>query len=384
MRSFLPSRQLKRFLSFAPLISGLVLWALISASTAQAGTVPASFVKYASSPVLRNPGILVVDPTSKAMIYSNSPDVLRAPASVLKLFSMSTVLHTFSPKTIFTTTIFATSQSSTYVIIGDGDPWLTSSLYEAKKYHRAFLPSLINTILAEKPKLKSINLQYFGLDVADVKILKQYFSGRVKIHVISVASIQEAKKSAKLEIARIKSPPLSKIVDFTLLYSDNKLANRLVKMASYKLGYGTTASGIKSAIYKTLNDLRIPTKGLVIKDGNGLSHATRVSVRQIADLLVAIEKDPVLKVIYKGLPIAGKTGTLKNRFRTDAPNAVGLIHAKTGWIDNTVSLAGYVTVGKRQYVFAVVADHIQNSEIARQAARITIDKMMGTLARKGS
>jgi len=88
--------------------------------------------------------------------------------------------------------------------------------------------------------------------------------------------------------------------------------------------------------------------------------------------------------MYEGLPIAGKTGTLKNRFRTDAPNAVGLIHAKTGWIDNTVSLAGYVTVGKRQYVFAVVADHIQNSEIARQAARITIDKMMGTLARKGS
>lgn len=384
MRSLLPTRQLKRFLSFFTLISGLVVWALIGASTAQADTVPASFVKYASSPVLRNPGILVVDPTSKATIYSKSPDVLRAPASVLKLFSMSTVLHTISPNTIFTTTIFATSQSSTYVLIGDTDPWLTSSPYEAKKYHRAFLPSLINTILADKPKLKSINLQYFGLNGADAKILKRFFTGRVKIRLIPLKSLREAKKSAKRQIARIKSPQLSKIVDFTLLYSDNKLADRLVKMASYKLGFGTTADGIKSAVNKTLNDLRIPTKGLVIKDGNGLSHSTRVSVRQIADLLVAIKRDPQLKVMYEGLPIAGKTGTLKNRFRTDAPNAVGLIHAKTGWIDNTVSLAGYVSVGKRQYVFAVVADHIQNSEIARQVARITIDKMLGTLARKGS
>jgi D-alanyl-D-alanine carboxypeptidase/D-alanyl-D-alanine-endopeptidase (penicillin-binding protein 4) len=297
---------------------------------------------------------------------------------------MSTVLHTYSPNAIFTTTISATSQPSTFVLIGDGDPWLTSSPYESKKYHRAFLPSLINTVLADKPKLKSINLQYFGLYSADAKILKRFFTGRVKIHLIPLQSLQQAKKTAKHQIATIKSPKLSKIVGFTLLFSDNKLADRLVKMASNKLGFGTTAAGIKSAVNKTLTDLRVPTKGLIIKDGNGLSHSTRVSVRQIADLLVAIRRDPVLNVMYQGLPTAGKTGTLKNRFRTDAPKAVGLIHAKTGWIDNTVSLAGYVSVGKRQYVFVVVANHIRNSENDRQAARITIDKMLGTIARKGN
>ena len=384
MRSFLLTSQLKRLFSYLPFIGGLVVWALIGASAAQAFTVPTSFVKYASSSVLRNPGIMLVDPTTRATIYSKSPDELRAPASVLKLFSMSTVLHTYSPNAIFTTTISATSQPSTFVLIGDGDPWLTSSPYESKKYHRAFLPSLINTVLADKPKLKSINLQYFGLYSADAKILKRFFTGRVKIHLIPLQSLQQAKKTAKHQIATIKSPKLSKIVGFTLLFSDNKLADRLVKMASNKLGFGTTAAGIKSAVNKTLTDLRVPTKGLIIKDGNGLSHSTRVSVRQIADLLVAIRRDPVLNVMYQGLPTAGKTGTLKNRFRTDAPKAVGLIHAKTGWIDNTVSLAGYVSVGKRQYVFVVVANHIRNSENDRQAARITIDKMLGTIARKGN
>jgi len=65
----------------------------------------------------------------------------------------------------------------------------------------------------------------------------------------------------------------------------------------------------------------------------------------------------------------------------DAPSAVGLVRAKTGWIDTTVSLAGYVTSGEKQYIFAVIADRITNRESARGAARVTIDKMLSTIAR---
>jgi len=86
-------------------------------------------------------------------------------------------------------------------------------------------------------------------------------------------------------------------------------------------------------------------------------------------------------VIYDGLPTAGETGTLKSRFVKDAPSAVGLVRAKTGWIDTTVSLAGYVTSGEKQYIFAVIADRITNRESARGAARVTIDKMLSTIAR---
>ena len=75
------------------------------------------------------------------------------------------------------------------------------------------------------------------------------------------------------------------------------------------------------------------------------------------------------------------TGTLKNRFVKDAPNAVGLIKAKTGWINTTVSLAGYVNIGERQYVFAVIADKIKPTERTRQATREVIDKMLATIAK---
>ena len=131
----------------------------------------------------------------------------------------------------------------------------------------------------------------------------------------------------------------------------------------------------------TLNDLGVPSAGLVVHDGNGLSHATRVSALTIASLLVEIKRNPDLVDIYKGLPLAGETGTLKNRFIKDAPKAVGLVRAKTGWIDNTVSLAGFVNVGDKQYVFTFIANQIINRESARSAARVTMDKMLATIAR---
>jgi serine-type D-Ala-D-Ala carboxypeptidase/endopeptidase (penicillin-binding protein 4) len=346
--------------------------------------LPRNFYRYATSRVLRNPGILIVDPATKASIYSKSPDEFRAPASVLKLFSMTAVLHSMSAATMFTTTLLETSKTDTFFLSGQSDPWLTSSPYEAKKYHRAYLPALVNSLLLAHPKLKSIKLQYFGLYPEDVKVLQRFFSGRVKIQLAPMTSTTPTGEQLKRKIGSIRSPALSKIVQFTLLYSDNRLADKLVRIAAKKNGFPDSASGIRSVIAKTLTDLKISATGLSVQDGNGLSHATKVSVRQISDLLLAIRTNPELRSIYDGLPISGKTGTLKNRFRVDAPQAVGLIHAKTGWIDNTVSLAGYVNVGKRQYVFVVVANHIPNSAGDRQAARVAIDQMMGTIARRGA
>ena len=54
------------------------------------------------------------------------------------------------------------------------------------------------------------------------------------------------------------------------------------------------------------------------------------------------------------------------------------MHAKTGFINTTVSLAGFVTVGAKEYVFAVIADNLEPKLVARNRARETIDLMLGT------
>lgn len=370
----------KRWVAFLTPLFSLATFA----SPAQALTVPESFVKFASSPALAHPGIIVVDPHNDSTIFASAANVDRAPASVLKLFSMSTVLNTFSPDATFTTTLSTTATPGRYVMVGEADPWITTSQFEATKYHRAFLPALINLVLAKNPSLHKLTLDYSNVYPADIAKLQKYFSGRITITALKSLEPSAAHGEAVSEVGHITSPKLADIVQFCLLWSDNVLADRLAKSAAHQLGFPSTAQGIQSAFEKMMNEYNIPTDGLVIKDGNGLSHDTRVTVRQIADLLLVIRSTPKFAVIYDGLPTSGKTGTLKDRFVTDAPNAVGLVRAKTGTLSTTISLAGYVTVGSEQYVFAVVADHIHKHNADAVAAMTAIDKMLGTIARPQS
>jgi len=345
---------------------------------AQALAIPTIFIKLSASPTLNHPGIVLIDPTTHETLYSLDPDIGRAPASVLKLFSMTTVLSALSADMVFKTTLSETANPDTYLLAGSGDPWITESPFEEQKYHRAFFPALINKVLELHPGSKSITLDYNNMYALDIKAIQRYFAGRLTINAVKVNSLAEATN----EIASIESPKLGKIIEFTLLYSDNVLADRLARLAAHTLGFGTDAAGIQAAFEKVLTDLGIPHAGMHIFDGNGLSHETRVSAREVADLLVAISSNSKYQPIIAGLPTSGETGTLKTRFVNDAPNAVGLVHAKTGWINTTVSLAGFVTVGSSQYIFAIIANHIHNLESARQAARVTIDQMLGSIAKR--
>jgi D-alanyl-D-alanine carboxypeptidase len=347
------------------------------ANSASALAVPEQFIKLAASRTLASPGVLLVDPTNQQTLFSLDPDVQRAPASVLKLLSMASVLSAYSPDLQFQTTISATDKSDTFLLTGSDDPWLTQNSFEEQQYGRAFSPSLIDSVLKLHPELKSITLEYKDLYTLDIQALQRYFAGRVTITPVKVNSTSDA----TTEIGSIHSPTLAKIIEFTLLYSDNALADRLARMAAKEMGFTTDAAGLESSFTKTLTDLGITATGIHIFDGNGLSHQDRVSARQILQLLLAIKGNPKFQPILEGLPTSGKTGTLKYRFVNDAPNAVGLVHAKTGWINTTISLAGFVTVGTNEYVFAIIANHIRNLESARQAARVTIDQMLGTIAK---
>ena len=364
---------------------GIAITALgLSLSTiapANANLLPKSFLKLANSPALAHPGIIVINPNSNQTLFEDNADTLRAPASVLKLVSMTTAVKTLGVDKVFNTSIYATNQADTFALIGDRDPWLTATPYEAKKYHRAFSPSLINAILKEHPEMRTINLDVNGVYSADLEILKRFYRHHLTININQMPSIEAAKAEATTKLAEIQSPPLKDIVQFTLLWSDNILADRLARSAGLQLGLGTDVAGIQGAFDRTLTELGVSTDGLQVFDGNGLSHETRISAHTVANLLIKIKEDPALSVIYEGLPLAGKTGTLKTRFVKDAPKAVGLIKAKTGWIDTSVSLAGYVNVGAEQYVFAVIADHVKPYETYRAQARIAIDKMLATIAK---
>jgi D-alanyl-D-alanine carboxypeptidase len=344
---------------------------------AQALNVPSSFLALSKESTLNNPGIIVIDSNTHEVVFDHNPDVTRAPASVLKLVSTTSALREFGPDKVFGTTVSSTDKPNKFLLVGEGDPWLTTSELEATKYKRAYLPALINKVLELHPHLRAISLQYKNIYYQDIQAIERFYKGRVKIYPHAVSDTSDAQET----LAKIESPPLHSIIEFTLLWSDNLLAARMSLMAAKAQGFSANAEGLQASFEKLFTELEIPAPGLVIVDGAGLSHKTRISSRTIADLLLKIKSEPSLQAIYDGLPLAGVTGTLKNRFTKDAPTAVGLIKAKTGWINTTVSLAGFVNSGEKEYVFAVIADRLPNREVARQNARITIDKMLATIAK---
>jgi serine-type D-Ala-D-Ala carboxypeptidase/endopeptidase (penicillin-binding protein 4) len=350
-------------------------------SPAHALSVPNSFIKYASSLNLANPGIVLMDPTTSDVIYSTQPDVGRAPASVMKLLSATLASTALDLNSSFHTSISTTAEPDRYVLTGDFDPWLTLSAHESSKFGAALSPELINKAIAQTPGAKRIVIDYYGLYDKDLEELKKFYRGRVYLSINKMPSLQVAEAKVVEPISTITSPTISDILKFTLLWSDNTKADRLARLSAKALGFTPDASGIKLAFEKVLTDLGVTTEGLEIYDGSGLSKENRVTARTIAELLVKIKGKPEFAAVYEGLPLAGISGTLQKRFVVDAPTAVGLVKAKTGWINGTVSLAGYVTVGEDQYVFAIIADHIKPTELRRKAARETIDKMLATIAK---
>ena len=358
-------------------ITGSLL--LVDSSTATALEIPKSFARYATSPALGKAGIIVLDPVTQEPVFEDKSDVLHAPASILKLLSTTTALNTLGAETRFNTSLFRLDKNS-FALVGERDPWLSTSARSSRKYHRAFSPELINKIIRENPRLRSITLKTSGIYANDISNLRIFYGKRLKIVTEPLADYEKELLNPSDLMGTITSPTVAQIIKFTLLWSDNVLAERLARTSAKKLGLSPDEYGIQSAFVSTLEKLNVPTQGLQVFDGSGLSHENRISPRTIATLLLKIKDNPEFSPIVNSLPTAGETGTLKKRFITDAPNAIGLVHAKTGWINGTVSLAGYVTVGDEKYPFTIIASHLKPSAESRTKAKVAMDRMLETIA----
>jgi D-alanyl-D-alanine carboxypeptidase/D-alanyl-D-alanine-endopeptidase (penicillin-binding protein 4) len=134
--------------------------------------------------------------------------------------------------------------------------------------------------------------------------------------------------------------------------SDNLAAELLVKEMDKKAGgTGTTAGGL-GVVAATVQRLGIPTAGLSMGDGSGLDPGDRTTC---SALLAALDMgdQPLFTPLVTGLAVAGRSGTLVNRFR-GTPLA-GHLMAKTGSIDCAVAMVGRLDL-KRPLHFALIVN----------------------------
>jgi len=346
-----------------------------------AETLPEPFFKYLGSKYLGNPGVILINSNNNEVVYQDGAEKLRTPASVLKIISTAAIALTLDTSTVFKTAIYKTEKKGVFVIWGDNDPWITSNAKYRDANKRAYMPTLIKAAFASDKSLKKISLIYKGVNNSDILYAKKALKRRSSVAYKPISKNVEVESLITEKIAEVSSPPLHKMIRFALLYSDNVLSQRLIMVATGRNGYPLTRTGLNKMANVKISELGVDTTGMVLMDGSGLSGQNRVSAVTVSQLLLKVKSEPKLKVIYDSLPISGESGTLIGRYHSTAPQAVGLVRAKTGSTRHTVSLAGFATSGDKEYVFVVIADGVGRTRRLQDAARNAIDRMLGTITK---
>jgi len=343
--------------------------------------LPEPFFKYLGSKYLANPGVILIDGSSNEIVYESGSDKPRTPASVLKVISASAMALTLDSTTVFKTALYKTEKKGVFVIWGENDPWITSNAKYRDANKRAYMPALIKAAFASDKSLKKITLVYKGVNNSDILYAKRALNRRSSVAYKPLSKTVEIESLITEKIAEVSSPPLQKMIRFALLYSDNVLSQRIAMLATGLNGYPLNKTGLNEMLNAKISGIGVDTTGMKLVDGSGLGGENRVSAKTVSQLLLKIKTEPKLKVIYDSLPISGESGTLIGRYHSTAPQAVGLVRAKTGSTRHTVSLAGFATSGEKEYVFVVIADGVGRTRRLQDAARSAIDRMLGTITK---
>ncbi len=184
------------------------------------------------------------------------------------------------------------------------------------------------------------------------------------------------------EIAAINSPTITELINETNQRSNNVYAEVLLRSIGrthpehYTSSEDTISLGIAS-VKKSLTEMGIDPQSYSLHDGSGLSRHNLVTPTTFVKLLSAISSTPAGQLYRDSLPIAGVSGSLRNRMKGTL--AQGIVRAKTGSMSGVVSLSGYVN--PPQYsplVFSIILN--QHDRPTSQMVKV-IDEIMVLLAR---
>ena len=376
---------MRRFYSVLSILLATILSILPAQAVLGPESIPAAFDELLKNQTLSNPAMIVIDGTTGQVIYEKNVYSQRKPASVMKILAGAATLEYLDPQATFNTTVTVNAESKQVIIRGSLDPWISLDHTTARKMGRASLPYMgFSTLSAVKEfnggSLKNYSVIYSNLYSQDVANLKAFWAKRGFKPMMKSVSDDEAFMALGEQIASENSPTVASILDWTLLWSDNLLAERLARLSAKAAGYSMDVKGVDKVFRTILAHFEIDSSKLVVADASGLSKQNKITAKMMGELLFKIRKEEKFSLIYAGLPVGGVSGTLRNRFITTAPSAVGLVRAKTGTLNGTATLAGYVQSTDREYVFVTLADEIAKGNSALNKARAAIDRVLGRIA----
>ncbi|MEG4272789.1 D-alanyl-D-alanine carboxypeptidase/D-alanyl-D-alanine-endopeptidase [Microcoleus sp. M2_B4] len=212
----------------------------------------------------------------------------------------------------------------------------------------------------------------------------QYFQQALAAEGIPVkqALVASASRNLNQELATVESPPLAELVKETNRESNNLYAEVLLRLLGKVTGKmpvpqeDTGESGLKE-LKTALTQLGVNPNSYRLADGSGLSRHNLISPEALVQTLRLMANSPAASIYRQSLPIAGESGTLKNRFKI-TPNRVNL-QAKTGTMSGVSALSGYIEVPNYEpLVFSII---VNQSDLSTAKMRSATDEIVLLLNR---
>ncbi|MGW7262805.1 D-alanyl-D-alanine carboxypeptidase/D-alanyl-D-alanine endopeptidase [Streptomyces sp. NPDC054842] len=383
-------------------------------------------------PLLKDPSLgsrhsaAVVDVATGRRLYGTGSGEALTPASTTKIATAVAALTAAGADHRITTRAALEPDTNEVVLVGGGDPTLTARkkrdgdeadwaslrtlaartarALEARKLDEVTLSydtslyagsgqppagvednlAQVTPLMVDEGRLDDSTGGAAGRSPDPAADAARKFAGLLEDEGIKTTSPGPSKATGRSKpLAEVQSPPLSALVERMLTTSDNDIAEALARQTALAAGEPASFAGGATAVRAQLKKLDIPLTGAVFADGSGLNRSDKLS----ADLLTALlakagdPAHPELRPVLTGLPVAGFTGTLSQRYADGAARpATGVVRAKTGTLTGVNALAGTVVdADGRLLAFAFLADGTTD----RTTAQTALDRTASALAACG-
>jgi D-alanyl-D-alanine carboxypeptidase/D-alanyl-D-alanine-endopeptidase (penicillin-binding protein 4) len=367
----------------------------------------------------------VIDANSGKVLVDINGDQAMIPASTLKIFTGIAAMNVLGAQTRFETIVKRDGNQLT--IIGGGDPTLVSqtpenwrgkppgseqppsidqladlaataigqttesfvvnfddSLFADPKAHESWPDLYIRT--GEVAPAQGLTMD-FGINDSEA-VMKdpaqsaaQYLADALTELGIP-ATLGERKLAGETAtvLTSIKSATVTDIVERMITTSNNTMAEFLAHHVGGATGEYTFDAGAK-ATTEELKSEQIDLTGVTILDGSGLSRSNRASAKSLVSALSYANKtDGAAWSNLSGLPVAGISGTLIDRYEIGEPGR-GTVRAKTGTLSKVVSLSGtLVDASGDLLIFTFIANEVPSGTKQGAAA---LDEVVKVLAQCG-
>lgn len=394
-------------------------------TTPQAARVSAAVRPLLERDVLgRHLAVVVTDErTGRTVLRIGAPTI--TPASTAKLLTTTAALDVLGPMARFTTTVRWLPATRTLVLVGGGDPFLASapgspgasypqradvttlarivarhrstlgpgrvrlayddSAFTGPAVNPAWAPGYVPDVVAPTSALmvdEARSPSGYGFITDPAPAAAAVFRARLVAAGLRVRP-QVTRRVAPpdaLDVGSVRSAPLGEIVERTLAVSDNNAAEVLARHVGLAERQQGTSSAGAAAVLDVVRRLGVTTAGDRLLDGSGLSRGNRLDPASLAGALrlAQEQQQPTLRPVFTGLPVAGFTGSLADRFDEGPAAARGRVRAKTGTLTGVHALAGTTEdLSGARMVFVVVADRVPPTK--ELEAQTLVDRIAGAL-----